>query len=285
MRQLILPVVIAALVLAAAAPPSAQVARFVSKREAVRLDVLVTDRGRPLLGLTPADFTVLDNGVPQTVDFVGSDELPLNVIMTLDISGSMTGQAFEDLRAAGHALVDQLRKDDRAALVSFSHALSLGTELTTDMARVRAAIDWSKPGGQTSIVDASFAGLTLGGSEPGRSLMLVFSDGLDTSSWLDPATVIAAAKRTNLVVVGVAVGKSRIPFLKELVEVTAGDLVEGQSTRNLRATFVRLLAEYRQRYIVAYSPTGVTSGGWHKVDVKVSKRGAAIKVREGYQGS
>ena len=67
--------------------------------------------------------------------------------------------------------------------------------------------------------------------------------------------------------------------------MTAGDLVEGQSTRNLRATFVRLLAEYRQRYIVAYSPTGVPSTGWHKVDVKVSKRGAAIKVREGYQGS
>ena len=285
MTRRILPAVVAALVLAHAAPPRAQVARFVSKREAVRLDVLVTERGRPLLGLTAADFTVLDNGVPQTVDFVGSDELPLNVIMTFDVSGSMTGQSFEDLRAAGHALVDQLRKDDRAAFVSFSHALSLGTELTTDMARVRAAVNWSMPGGQTSIVDASFAGLTLGGYEPGRSLMLVFSDGLDTSSWLDPAHVIAAAKRTNLVVIGVAVGKSRIPFLRELVEVTAGDLVEGQSTRNLRATFVRLLNEYRQRYIVAYSPTGVTPGGWHKVDVKVSKRGATIKVREGYQGS
>ena len=246
--------------------------------------MLVTDRGKPVLGLTPGDFTVLDNGVPQTVDFVSFDEVPLNVVMTFDVSGSMKGQPFEDLRAAGHALVDQLRKEDRAALVSFSHALALGADLTSNTSHVRAAIDASMAGGQTSLVDASFASLSLGVSDTGRSLMLVFSDGLDTSSWLEPASVIEAAKRANMVVFGVAIGRTRNPFLKDLVEVTGGDLVEMQSTRDLRATFVRLLAEYRQRYLVAYSPTGVKPGGWHKVDVKVSKRGT-IKVRDGYQGS
>jgi len=261
-----------------------QVPRFVSRSDTVRLDVLVTDRGKPVLGLTRSDFTVTDNGVPQTVDLVSFDEVPLNVVMTFDVSGSMKGPQFEDLRAAGHALVDQLRKDDRAALVSFSHALSLGADLTSNVSLVRGALDASMPGGQTSLVDASFASLSLGVSDTGRSLMLVFSDGLDTSSWLDPASVLEVAKRANMVVFGVALGRTRNPFLKDLVEVTGGDLVEMQSTRDLRATFVRLLAEYRQRYLVAYSPTGVKPGGWHKVEVKVSKRGT-IKVRDGYQGS
>ena len=286
MMRVAAPFAAAALVCASVMATHAQVPRFVSRSDTVRLDVLVTDRGKPVMGLTRSDFIILDNGVPQVVDLVSFDELPLNVVMTFDVSGSMKGQAFDDLRAAGHALVDQLRKEDRAALVAFSHALLLGTDLTSDMSLVRGAIDASRPGGQTALVDASFAGLSLGSSpDSRRSLMLVFSDGLDTSSWLDPPSVLAAAKRGTTAVFGVAAGRTRNPFLKDLVEVTAGELVELESTRNLRATFVRLLAEYRQRYLVAYSPTGVKPGGWHKVDVKLSKRGATIKVRDGYQGS
>ena len=66
--------------------------------------------------------------------------------------------------------------------------------------------------------------------------------------------------------------------------MTGGDLVDVQSTPELRATFVRLLAEYRQRDIVGYSPSGVASAAWHKVAVTVSRRGATVTARERYQG-
>lgn len=264
--------------------PDAQVPVFVSRRDVVRLDVLVTERNRPVLGLKAADFTVLDNGVPQQVDFVSFDEAPLNVVLTLDVSGSMTGERLDDLRAAGHAVVAQLRPGDRAALVSFNEGLSLGAGLTLELDRVRSALDRGVAEGLTSLVDASFAGLTIGAVDTGRSVMLVFSDGLDTSSWLEPEMVIDAAKRASVLVSGVSVGRASVPFLADLVHVTGGDLVGLPSTRNLRPTFVRLLAEYRQRYLLGYSPAGVPADGWHKVDVKVSRPNATIKVRAGYQG-
>jgi hypothetical protein len=113
--------------------------------------------------------------------------------------------------------------------------------------------------------------------------MLTFSDGLDTASWLTPASVIDSARRTDVVVFGVTAGSVRGTFLKDLTETTGGDLVLIRSTSDLRNTLVRILAEYRQRYLIAYSPTGVSSGGWHTVKVSVSKQGATVKTRQGYQ--
>jgi VWFA-related protein len=267
----------------ALAAASQQTPVFVSRQDVVRLDVLVADRGRPVLGLKPADFTVLDDGVRQNVEFVSFDELPLNVVLDLDVSASMVGQRLEDLRAAGRAVLDQLRAGDRAALVSFTEAVSVRSELTGDLARVKSALDAAQAAGQTSIVDASLASLVVAASDAGRSLVLAFSDGVDTASWLSPTSVLDTARRADVVVFGVTAGKVRAPFLKNLAEATGGDLVEVQSTSDLRSTLVRILAEYRQRYLIAYSPSGVPATGWHAVKVSVSGRGATVKTRPGYQ--
>jgi hypothetical protein len=161
---------------------------------------------------------------------------------------------------------------------------SVGSDLTADLG-VRAALDKGRAWGQTSLIDAAFAGLALGASDTGRSLMLVFSDGHDTTSWLDPHEVIEAARSANVAAFGVTAGSSHNPFLKDLVNVTGGDLAEVPSTRELRQTFERLLAEFRLRYTIGYSPTGVPPGGWHTLRVTVSRRGATVKARDGYQGS
>jgi len=256
---------------------------FTARSDMVRLDVLVTAGDRPILGLTADEFQILDNGVPQKADFISFDQLPLNVALVFDVSGSMVGQRLDDLRVAGHSVLDQLRKDDRAALVSFSEVVSLGSDLTTDLGAVGAAIDRGQATGLTSLTDACFSGLVLTGLDAGRSVMFVFSDGVDTSSWLQPDAVVNAAKRANVVVFGVTVGKSKASFLKDLSTTTGGDLVELQSTKDLQATFVRLLAEYRQRYLVGYTPTGVAPDGWHQVQVSVTRKGASVRTREGYQ--
>ena len=277
--------VLAALAGLSASWQAAQKPDFAARRDVVRLDVLVTERGRSVLGLQAADFTVLDNGVPQKVDYISFDELPLNVVLTFDASDSMTGPRFDDLRSAGHAILDLLRQDDRAALVSFSHAVTLGSDLTADRAAVSAALDAGLARGQTALVDASFSGLAIGGSEAGRSVMFVFSDGRDTSSWLEPQRVIDFARVANVAVFGVTAGDSHDSFLKDLANVTGGDLVQVKSTIELRPVFVQLLAGFRLRYTVGYSPTGVASGGWHAVKVSVSRKGATVKAREGYRGT
>jgi len=256
---------------------------FSARQDLVRLDIMVADKGKPITGLTAADFKVLDDGVPQKIDFISYDELPLNVVLNLDASGSIMGQRLQDLRAAGQAVLDQLRPADRAACVSFSETVSLRGELTNDWAHLRNVLDESEPGGQTSLVDASLAGLVVAASNTGRSLVLTFSDGLDTSSLLPPESVLDSARRADVVVFGVSDGKLRAPFLKDLADATGGDIVEIRSTSELRSTFLRLLSEYRQRYLVAYTPSGVATGGWHTVTVTTSKKGATVKTRQGYQ--
>ena len=111
---------------------AAQTATFSSRLEAVRVDVLVTDNGRVVRGLRPADFEVVDNGVVQQIDLATFEELPINVILAIDMSQSMVGERLEHLRAAGRAVLDGLRREDGAALLTFSHIVRLPQGLTRD---------------------------------------------------------------------------------------------------------------------------------------------------------
>ncbi len=269
-----------------ATEPVAAVAQnpvFSSRVEAVRVDVLVTDNGKPVPELRLADFEVFDNGVRQQVDTVGFEQLPLNVVLTLDMSDSVVGERLDHLRAAGRALLDGLKREDRAALVTFSHVVALGADLTTDLGRVRSGLDRARPAGNTAVIDASYAGMMLGESAVGRSLVIVFSDGLDTSSWLEPDAVIEIARRSDAVVYAVSVGLSpRSDFLSDLSEQTGGRLFTIESTKNLSAVFLEVLDEFRQRYLVSYSPSGVARGGWHQITVRVKGRRVTVKARPGY---
>jgi Ca-activated chloride channel homolog len=245
--------------------------------------VLVTENGRPVLGLKPTDFELLDNGVAQQIDHASFEQIPLNVILTLDMSDSVAGARLDHLRAAGRALLDALKKDERAALVTFSHVVMLGSDLTTDLKRVWAGIEAAEPSGGTGLVDASFASIMLGESDVGRSLVLVFSDGLDTASWLPPDGVLDVARRSDAVVYGITAGRVRRgDFLRDLSELTGGRLYEGESTGNLGSIFVGVLEEFRLRYLISYSPRGVSNAGWHRLEVRVKRRGVTVKARPGY---
>ena len=180
----------------------------------VRVDVLVTANGRPLTGLAPGDFEVLDNGVAQTVELVSFEQLPLNVVLALDLSESVAGERLAHLTAASRAVLERLGRSDQAALVSFSHLVRLGAGLTADARAVERALEQASPGGETSLVDATYTAMMVGESDVGRALVIVFSDGVDTASWLQPDAVLDIAKRTDVVVYGVSVrrtGTSPIP--------------------------------------------------------------------------
>lgn len=262
----------------------AQTPTFSTTLEAVRLDVLVTDRGRVVRGLGPSDFEVLDNGVAQQVDLVSFEQLPLNLIFGLDLSGSLSGERLDHLRSAGQALLKGLTGEDRAGLVTFSHVVVLREGLTSDLGRLRRTLEQMQPLGDTSLHDGSYAALMVGESEAGRDLLILFSDGLDTASWLSPDQVLETARRSDAVVYGVSVrGSGATPFLRDLSELTGGSVFEIESTKNLSARFVSILEEFRQRYVVSFSPRGVSSVGWHRLNVRLKARQATVKTRTGYQ--
>jgi VWFA-related protein len=134
----------------------------------------------------------------------------------------------------------------------------------------------------TSLIDAAHAGMLLGESDAGRSLLIVFSDGVDTSSWLTADSVLETARRGDVVVYAVEVGDLRESFPRDLSDATGGRLFSVESTKDLSATFSKILEEFRMRYLVSYSPQGVDPGGWHRLDVRVKNRRVTVKARPGY---
>jgi VWFA-related protein len=256
---------------------------FSTQVEAVRVDVLVTDGGRPVRGLKRSDFEITDSGVPQRVDFASFEQVPLNVVLVLDMSDSVKGSRLGHLQAAARALVDGLRPADQAALVTFSHRVSVRQRLSGEREWLRKALDRPEGTGDTSLVDAAFTGIMLGESDAGRALLIVFSDGLDTMSWLSPAAVLETARRAEVVTYGVTVGDRKAdPFLEELTELTGGALYKVESSKDLGAVFLRVLDEFRGRYLLSYSPQGVPKDGWHRLEVRVKGRRRAVKARPGY---
>ena len=271
-----------AFVCIALATPAAQTP-FASRVEAVRVDALVTEHGRPIIGLGPGDFEILDNGVPQQVDLVSFEQVPLNLVLTLDMSDSVAGERLDHLRDASRSALATLEKGDQSALVTFSHVVSVRAPLSGETSAVRQALDEAEGAGETALVDGVFTGMMIGESDAGRALQVVFSDGLDTVSWLTPATVLDTAKRSDVVVYAVSVKTALKPeFLRDLTQFSGGRLYELEKTADLASTFKTIVDEFRHRYLVSYTPRGVAKDGWHRLDVRVKRRGAEVKARPGY---
>jgi VWFA-related protein len=260
-----------------------QAPRFTSAVETVRVDVLVTTGGKPVRGLTASDFELLDNGVRQQID-VAAFEQPLNVILALDMSWSVAGPRLDDLRRAGRAVLGGLKAGDRAGVVTFSHIVVLRSDLTGDFARLGSVVDALAGKGDTALVDGTYAALILGEQDAGRSLLMIFSDGLDTSSWLTPHAVVSIARRSDVVAYAVSTGGATATFLRDLAEATGGRSVDVSSTKALGDTFVGILDEFRGRYVLGFSPQHASSDkGWHRLQVRVKGRSVSVKARPGYQ--
>jgi len=260
--------------------------RFSSKTLAVRVDVLVTDGRSPIAGLTAGDFELRDNGVVQRIDLVDAGEVPVNAVLALDTSESTKGQRQADLIAAGEALIAGLEPVDRAALTTFNQAVRSRIALTSDFESVRSALRAMEPRGTTAVMDGAYVALASTLDQAGRFMVVICTDGADTSSWLRATEVVDVAKRSNAVVYAVTSADARrSEDLKQLADATGGQMMTIRASAELRGTFERILAEFRSRYVLAYTPQGVAPGGFHRIDVAVPRRRATVKARPGYAGA
>lgn len=270
--------------------------------EEVRVDVLVTENGKPVPGMTAADFQVFDNGVPQEIQYAMLQKrMPVSVVLVFDMSRSVAGQMLAYLKSAAAGFLADLGIEDHAALITFNNAVILGSLPTQDFERITQALDQARPLGNSSLIDASYAGLILAQSRSDPTLIIIFSDGRDTVSWLTSDSVLETAKRNEAVVYGVSsmrilnrtllsaeslfASEDRMPkktFLNDLIQLTGGSLMHVDSTMDLAAAFRDVLDEFRHRYLVTYTPRGVPESGWHTIDVRVKNRSVRIKTRPGY---
>ena len=256
-------------------------ATFRAGTAGVRVDALVTRSGRPVRGLTAADFVLLDNGVPQIIRSADLDDVPLHVILALDTSASLSGARLQTLINASQALVDELNDADAVTVLTFQRRLDLLAHESRDHAAVRAALGRLRSGGATSLRDATFAGLMLPTSAADRALLLVFTDGRDSGSWLGHDAVLDTALLSNAVTYGVVIpDESALAFLEETADATGGRLLRADRG-DLRSSFQEVLTEFRARYLLTYSPSDATAG-WHRIEVRLRSGRGEIRARRGY---
>jgi Ca-activated chloride channel family protein len=289
-------IVLLALLVAATEITAGQQPIFRAAVDVVRIDASVMNGIKPVPGLTAGNFVITDNGVPQTVDSVSLDTVPLNLTLLLDTSGSLAGDRLTKLIDAANGLVKSLRPEDTASLVTFSEPVRLAVTATKDRAPLIDGLKGLTADGATSLNDALFLAFQLrpASADESRSVLLVFSDGRDTSSWLSGKHALEAAKRSGLIVhvielvqdqgAGVFGAVRGIPseFLGRLADAGGGRRWYAKSAGDLRELFGRALNELRARYLLTYSPNGVSREGWH--DVKVTLKGARgeVTARPGY---
>ena len=299
-------------ILAAGLVASAGAQQFRTGIEVVRVDALVMAGRHPVIGLRAEDFDIRDSGVAQTVYDLSFERLPLNIICVLDVSGSVQGEPLRRLREGTTAIIDALAADDRAALIAFSNRLNLHTGLTGDKEKLKTTLANVEAGNATAMLDATFAGLTLRDTDPGRTLLLLFTDGIDTASWLTARRVLDAARRTDVVVYPVSVrtapqmsivtrysgpgvapirqqstqlSKESETLLKAFAEETGGRFFVVDRQTDLRQAFLDVVKEFRQRYVLTYTPSGVPATGWHPLEVRVKNRDVQVTARRGYHTS
>ena len=281
------------LLLACAAAPQAtpRPPTFEVSVENVYLDVFVVRDGVAVPSLAASDFEVRDDGVRQNARLAQHEDLPLTAVLVFDASASLRGPRLEHLQAASRALVAGLRDHDEAALVGFSHELSVMVPQGAHRSTVRQAIDAITAGGATAMWDGLYAGLKLPRAR-GRALVVLFTDGEDNMSWLSAEQVQRVAEDSNAVVHVVTIADpvrnvrgADLPShkaLRRIADATGGRLWEAGTSKDLEPTFLRILAEMQSAYLLTYEPTGVKAGGWHRIEVKVKGGRGKVRTRGGY---
>jgi VWFA-related protein len=301
-----IPILFAIAIASLAPPAPPQAPPFRSVIDAVRVDTLVLDRHTPVAGLTVNDFELLDAGVTQQIDDVQIVEVPFSMMLALDTSDSME-YGLPRLQEAARGAVAALRADDRAAALTFSQSVGTPTPWSSSRQPILDAIAGLRTNGTTSLVDAAFAALLQRDPEPGRrNLVILFTDGSDTSSWLPDEAALDLAARSDAVVYCVAIdqhpeaawrslqmrsGIRLTPhqpimrsqeFLHDLAKRTGGESLS-TSAASLQRTFRLIVDRFRSRYVLTYTPRAVAETGWHPINVGVRGKRYRVTARRGYQ--
>jgi VWFA-related protein len=252
---------------------------------AVQVYLSVLDgQGKPVMGLTPADFTITEDSQKVTVDQVNMALAPMNLVLLIDTSGTMQS-AMPDVRMAASNFVAFLGTGDQVALRSFNDKITPETDFTNDFSYVKSKIKLldATSGAGTCLYDAAYEAIQLASTLPtGRRAVILLTDGKD-----ETATKKVCSTHTLEDVIGFASkGNTRTPIyilglgnkvdeenLSRLAEMTGGNYLRSPDVSQTSLMFSDLANALKSEYVLTYTSNGTT--GPHNVVVEVKTQNAS----------
>jgi tight adherence protein C len=244
----------------------------------IRVAVRVTDaNGQPVRGLTPGDLEVQERGTPQQAEAdLTAEFAPVQLVLALDVSGSMAGQPLAEAKAAIMSMISGLGVQDRAVLITFDHIARVAQPLTGDKNALNAATQRAVAAGNTAIYDAVALGLDVLGAAPpaSRRAIVVLTDGADTASSAGRDNVATRAGQSGIPIFAIGFGSAiDRPALQALADRSSnGAAFVAPGAAELRAIASGIAELVRTEYAIRYRSTArqVADGG--SIDLTLTLR-------------
>jgi VWFA-related protein len=284
---------------------------IVLKAALVNLNVSVTNRsGVALANLKKEDFEVAENSEPQKIEFFQPTTAPFNLVLALDLSGSIKDK-LDVVKSAALRFVEVLGPQDKVAVVTFTDEIRVVSQLTNDREELKRrikAVDRSQGG--TAFYEALWFSLmdTLRGTRGQRNAIVVMTDGVDSSldrynpmesrvsfnqlaRRLEESDVIVfpiyldteyeeVFERGNSSSEAYAIARDQ---LERIGELTGGQMFKAEKVGDLSGVYKQVAAAIRTVYSVGYYPTNPERDGtFRRVRVGVNRADAAVRTRKGY---
>src|SRR6476620_3344093 len=277
---------------ASGAGVAAQQPTFRSGTQIVSLFATVLDAENRLVpDLTQQDFEVFDNDKSQPLVVFRSENLPITAIVMLDTSGSMTG-TISLLKAAAEQFVIRLLPEDKATVGAFNDKIELNAGFTNNRDKLVSQVKDLDYGNGTRLFDAISESLDALKGVEGRRVILVFTEGDDTSSRIGRGTVLDRARADEVMVYSIGLQSEYFDgarmvrtkpdsSLKKLADETGGGYFELKKTADLGATFSRVAQELHSQYVLGFEAKQL-DGKVHKLAVKMKQAGMTARARKSY---
>jgi VWFA-related protein len=256
--------------------------------DAIQVPVVVTSGGKFVRGLKKADFSIAEDGASQPITSVASQEMPLDLVVAIDISGSMA-PALDDVKRAVKQLLAKLRPGDAVTLIGFNETTFIVAERETIQRAREDAVDLLAPWGGTALYDATIKALEMIKPRRGRKGVIIFSDGDDHDSLSGRDAALARVQATDAMLFTVAFGRgANVSDLRQRLtsyaRASGGRAFFAQTSTELDGVFAEIVDELANQYMLSYIPPSVRrDGSWHAIKVQVKNPKYKVRAREGYR--
>ena len=256
--------------------------------EVVQITATVTGgRGRFIRGLKASDFRVYEDGVPQAITAFAAENIPLELVVAVDVSGSMT-KAMPTVKEAVRKFLTKLRPQDVVTVLGFNDNVFIIARPAVTLENRLKTLDRLRPWGGTSLYDAMLKSLAQLGPQAGRRVIVAFTDGEDLNSRVPLETAERGLESNDAMLYAIGLGRapgmeSLRKVLERLSEKTGGQAYFEELDK-LDEVFDNVLADLANQYLFGFVPRDATHDGrWRELRVEVPGHDYKVRARKGYR--